>query len=1195
MDGGFVAAALGRRDGGSADGVHLMWTVPPGSAAALDGWRIQRRDATGRPKVTCRELTDTELAVLHRVLRLSLDIADIAVRQVSHPDAGVTALASTQPPARPIAYRIRLPEPHRVVEIHAGVAQAQVIALRDGKAVAMRVLGDPSGTQHARFDELGTDEVQIYTTAPVSALTLCLDVSPDPEKEEAEWAQAKVLADHLQIPIRELDPALATRSDERASAKSRLLPGEVIDEDVFDSVADLLSAAAKTGDPLRATSITAEEPGDPFIELGSWSYALALLVDPAWRRMLGFGLLDPGAGLTPGNAYDYRITGRFPRHEFQQSVHGFHIVPRGTTLPETFSLGPAGLTTPVPVVVELDPAPAGGDLTATGRKGIALQGDPCLTLSLPWPVRRVTVDLGGQNSLEWRAETSPFLPGFPSSAFGGPLPAPGRFTIETSDPVSTIELRGTGFLLAVGLDDDPLAVPAPPDDVVIRSVVLSGVVFEDTPAPVAPAALDTTSLQEPVLPGVPAQPPQPLGLRLSWEPPPPAGTPPGVPMPPDLGAFPPFDALNFELEHRRADTGDSYAPLDTVAFGSRGGQRYAPPLIPGIELEDAFPDRAPPPVPVAAAMSLDDARPDDPPGSEHQYRIRAVDVLGRRSAPVEGVATRLEKHRSPPVPANVTASVLQHDDPDLGAADRALLGLSTTAIVLEWAWTSAERDQDPLATEFRVYWQPIPPDTVTGAVTGPGVVTGPLIEVPARFDQPVTADALRGSWLRLSEQFEVAGHPAAAAGQDVTLQLEPSRINPSLMPGPGTVEVHPVLTGAEQRPAAWAERVAVIPITGDDTYQHIVRDVLVLDAGHPRAHVWIGVSTADDQNYVPDAFPGGTRPGNESAVAPAPVQARYRGRPEFVVPPPLPDVPELVTAEPAGPTVSAAVELAALLPAVSVPPGHLVQLERIALGSVIACLGTGPGDMLRVAFPDGAQATYTLPNPGDHAAALAQVRSGVPASVEGRFLMDLLLRFPDGIAPLWKVVLPQPVPFGTVADVLPQDAERHVHRIRLADPAGHRSAGVAVVPQIVRVPSLRSPGPPQLRVRSGPGPVIEVEATVRDAFDLAHVVLFADDRDGLAPADDTTRIAAQLLRLPNRRDLYPDGGIRVRLADGSLLGPAAVLDRAAGAAVPPDRVLTGTLASAPQRRVALWGVAMTRDGIPSRLAGPVVTLTAGGA
>jgi hypothetical protein len=108
-------------------------------------------------------------------------------------------------------------------------------------------------------------------------------------------------------------------------------------------------------------------------------------------------------------------------------------------------------------------------------------------------------------------------------------------------------------------------------------------------------------------------------------------------------------------------------------------------------------------------------------------------------------------------------------------------------------------------------------------------------------------------------------------------------------------------------------------------------------------------------------------------------------------------------------------------------------------------------------------------------------------------------------------------------------------------------------------------------------------------------VLFASDRDGTAPADDTTRVAAQLLRLPNRRDLYPGDGIRLRLANGSLLGPVAVLDTATGSAVPPNLVLTGSVASAPRRRVALWGIALTRDGIPSRLAGPVVMLTTGGA
>jgi hypothetical protein len=143
---------------------------------------------------------------------------------------------------------------------------------------------------------------------------------------------------------------------------------------------------------------------------------------------------------------------------------------------------------------------------------------------------------------------------------------------------------------------------------------------------------------------------------------------------------------------------------------------------------------------------------------------------------------------------------------------------------------------------------------------------------------------------------------------------------------------------------------------------------------------------------------------------------------------------------------------------------------------VVPCLGTGPGDTLRATFPDGTQSTYSLPNPGDHAAALAQIRSGTPAQVEGRFLMDLLLRFPDGAEPLWQRAQPdaaplEAVPFGAVSDTLPAAADRHVHRIRLVDEAGHASAGTAVVPQIVRVPSLRSPGPPRLRARSAPGAV----------------------------------------------------------------------------------------------------------------------------
>jgi len=53
----------------------------------------------------------------------------------------------------------------------------------------------------------------------------------------------------------------------------------------------------------------------------------------------------------------------------------------------------------------------------------------------------------------------------------------------------------------------------------------------------------------------------------------------------------------------------------------------------------------------------------------------------------------------------------------------------------------------------------------------------------------------------------------------------------------------------------------------------------------------------------------------------------------------------------------------------------------------------------------------------------------------------------------------------------------------------------------------------------------------------------------------------------------------------------AVLDADTGAIQATDRVVSATLAAGHDRRVALWSVAMTRDGITSRLAGPVVALT----
>jgi hypothetical protein len=1219
----FAAAALPRLDGSKADGIHLLWTAPAGAGYSLDGFDIQRRKASGRPKPQCYRLSGDELEILHHVLRLHTPVADIAIRQAACPvlPPGVLERVAlgTAPGVRCMAYDIRLAAGHRMVEVLVGVPAALAIALRDGKAVAARLLIAQGGVQSTRFENLDVDQVLVYCTELATSFEVCIDAPPSPEQEEEEWSGADLIAKQIQIPIRALDPNLGSQADEDALAKSRLLVDEQFDADAFHGVTELMNDAAAGGAPVSAGAVVREELDDPFIELRPWPYALALLIEPAWRRMLGFGFLDRATDLEEGAAYDYRITGRFRRRDLEQPLHGFHSVTRGTMLPTTFTLGPVALRTPAPATVQQLPEPSEDRLTATGRKGIAVSGDRCLVLSFAQPVTRVGLELAAGSSLSWEATTTEFLPGLPVTAFHADLPPAERVTIETPEPVDTITLTGSGFLFAVR---ELPAGSGDPDEVLARSVVVHGVVFADTPLPEAPLVLETDNLQQPQLPLDPATGPPPapasLGFELRWLPPAPAGTPGPMPWPPDLGAFPPFDVLGFRIERRRVDTGGPFEPLDagplgTLVLGSRGGAREPPPLAPGLDLEAAFPDDPAPEPPVALTMSLADVLVDaehqgPPPGSTHQYRIFSVDALGRPSAnPCVGSVARLEKHLPPPqpvgppapppggaiAPSGVRARVLQALDADLADADRELLGDSDNAVVLEWGWTEAERDADPHAREFRVYWQPLAPDLVAGEVTGPPTQVGGLYELPAALDRPLAADAMRGRYLALADYpFRVAGHTAGAA---IVLSVEPSALDPARVPGPAAFEFRPVLDGAEQRPPAWAERSAIVPITDADSYQHAFGDRLTVDADHRRVRVWAGVSAADDQDYVDDALdaaaPNGGRPGNESAIAAAAATARHLGRPELTVPPPLPDVPELVTVEPAGETVTVVVDLPALLAGLTVPAGHRVQLERIGLDRIVACMGANADDTISATLPDGTVTSYAQPNPDDQAALLAQIRTGTPARVEGRLLMDFLIRFGAQLEPLWVAALPDPTDFGPLTDMLPNKAERYVHRIRLADAAGHLSTGAAIPEQIVRVPSLRSPGTPQLQVPSSDTDTLAIEARVRDAFDLSWVVLFIAAEDGAEPVDDNLRAPAQLLRLPNRRDLYPNQGIRVRVADGTLLAPAAVLDVDAGAVDATDRVVSTTLAAGHDRRVALWTVAMTRDGITSRLAGPVVALT----
>lgn len=1124
-------------------------------------------------------------------------------------------------------YRLGLDGAHQFVQVVANAAAMLAIARREGKAVDSRWSVTPGGVQDVRFERRSVDEVLLYTPRPLSGLRVCVDALQAPADEEREWSSVPYIAKGLQLPLRQLDPTLLTVGDELALARSRLLAGENIDAAAFGELSQTMNEAVAAGpfSPAFHTAVVRDAVDDPFIEMRPWPTSLAVLVDAAWRRALGFGYLDNGGGLTAGATYDYRISADFRRRDLEEELLGFHTVPVGTTLPPSCHLGRVHLSLPGPRTVQLYPAAPASATRHTGRKGLTLaprsSGGRCITLSFDQPVRQVVLEIEPalSSGLTYEAKTTGFVLGIGTSiTMTGSVPARDRATITFASPVDSVTLRGSGLLYGVRF---PFSTAGDPKDPVRVSVVVPAVRYEPTAPPAPPPALGTTNLQQPLAPGEPAvtleQKPQAIGFRLHWEPPG-SGGGAGTPWPPDLGAVPPTDVLGYHLERRRVDVGGSFqdvsgAPTPTLFFGNRRGTPRTRVMTWGADVLEVFPEVPEPEPPVEPFVTADDVllgpglTGGEPPGSVHQYRVYSVDAIGRRSAtPALGSEVRLEKRVAPPQPPGpppatpprpeplgVRARVIQKSDPDLTPDDVTLLGTSTNAVVLEWGWTAEERARDPLATEFRVYWQPLPPDTVRGTLAGPATLVGGMWETTAALDQAIAADSMKGQYLRApSYPFKVASN---TAGQTVTVRLEPSALQPLLAPGAAAVVFHPMLDGTELRPSRWAERTAVVPITAADPQPFVFRDRLTIDAGAPRVRVWVGVSAADAQSYVADELPAtalnGGRPGNESSIAPAIAEAHYIGRPTFVPPPPLAAIPELVSPEPLGDTISVTIDLPALLPAVVVPAGHRVIVDRIPAGLLTSAMSRASGGAIGVQFPDGTTTTYTLANPGDQAALLAEIATGEPARVEGRFVADLVMRFPARFEPLWGPALTGPVPFAPVSTPLPSTAERYLYRIRISDPAGHVSATWALVPRVVRVVSTRTPGPPRLDMSKSATDTLTVTGRVVNAYDIRWLLLFSLATDLLDGPAGRTQESATLLRLPDRRDLYPNDGLRLRLADGTLLPPTIVDLQASGTPSPPDVVASAQLVQGYEKSVAVWGVAMTRDGIPSRLAGPVTAST----
>src|SRR5690606_11124527 len=150
--------------------------------------------------------------------------------------------------------------------------------------------------------------------------------------------------------------------------------------------------------------------------------------------------------------------------------------------------------------------------------------------------------------------------------------------------------------------------------------------------------------------------------------------------------------------------------------------------------------------------------------------------------------------------------------------------------------------------------------------------------------------------------------------------------------------------------------------------------------------------------------------------------------------------------------------------------------------------------------------------------------------------------------------------------------------------AGRLSSAAAILPQIARTPSTRAPGAPEVTLADGAGDVLDIGVRVRAAYDLTHVLAFALVSE--QPPDPAAIAGAELLRLPNRRDLPVADGLRLRLATGAILSAIATAETAGAAIEPPDALLTIPLAVGHDRHAAIWCVALTRDRIPSPPSGP---------
>ncbi|WP_293676428.1 hypothetical protein [uncultured Phenylobacterium sp.] len=1157
----FAFHAVSELSGGKLDGIHLIWSPPFPTGHALDGFTIERRVAERPDRSHCFTLSPADLDRARRLGVLLL------------PDAAVWATPNNQiePLKGAWTFRCDLVQSTSAVNIAAIVGLAGFAARADGKVIAAS--GFSGGA--CRLVGAGIATVWFVVKTIDAPVTVCGEV-----RDDTRWEAAKVIVSGLQMPFGAVDPTLSGVAEEHKRARVQAEPEAF--EGVFDDLSRYANAALARPFGSAAWRVSVN---DPAAEASNWDtlpfgLVTALSGSSPLRRGLGLGFIDH-FDLTPGESYDYRIRGRVPRADRDEARVDFHTVPRGYALPARFGLGDVMLhVTPAPVV-EAETLALGG-LTAQ-RKLIRFKR---LRIGLPSPRRRLVLD-GASNGL---LDVIGLRAGLPIAALS--LGLEERTLLEFGAPVDEVLLKGDGGAL-VGLVADPLAPGLDPKEPVEISAAVYGVVYQPGAPPPAPVSIDVDNLGSAARAARRAQRDDHLGLEIAWEPPG-VSAPAALPLwPADALSAPPTEVAGYVLE--RSVSGGPFGGLqdtDGLHFGARNTEPVTQAPTPGFDLLAAFPpaDR----VGIAGDLStrvIDVVEAGEIAlGAEVTYRVASLDVIGRRSSPVTSSPVQLRKLTRPPTPIappppaaidpdlpllgqpnGIVVRLLQSEDRDLSDEERARIAADGEVVLLRWGWGPEQRALDPHVTEFRIYEAAGRLIEILGRVSGPATATGTgSWLVPCAFSRPILANEFVGRSLVLGAAFRIVGH---AAGAGVALEVAP--IGPAAAaPAVGGGFTLVRTSGAEDDPAYWDSRLMAVPRSGDpadpaaiEVYEVALPATWVaVDASRPTQVRTFGVSAADDQPYAPDrrrAVEPSPRVGNEGAVAHGEVVARFRSRPDLTIAD-LTDVASIVAPRAAGEAVTVAFRPTDLLPP-GVTAGPLTRIERCPASAILPRIVVDAAS-IRLRLQTGALVAWPL-----SAADQSALRAGLEArTTPDRFLAAAAQR----LGPLDDFErVADADPTRELRDALPNSPVRWIYRLRALDAAGHVSEAAQVLQAVVRTPAPSPALPPELRS-------LRVEAglaTVRlqDRTDgAAALFVIASNDPRLRPA------RADLATIRNRPDLSPLDALVVRDDRGRRLALTAVTPDV-------DGVVEATFPAPTGNTVNVWALAVSADGIPSRLVGPL--------